>query len=504
MTEPTAPAGEHLSLWLATTARTGYGTLPAEMHVDVAVAGGGIAGLTAAWLLRRQGLRVAVLEAGRIAEATTGHTTAKLTSQHGLIYDYLTTTYGAETAARYAAANEAAIDLVEAIVQEHGIACDFARTPAYVYTQDEGEVGQIEAEAEAAQRAGLPASVVTETPLPFPVKAALRFDRQARFHPRKYLLALAELFVAAGGQIVEGVRAQDVEQGEPCRVTTDRGVLVARDVIMATHFPFHDNGLYFARMKPGMSYLMAATLDGPVPEGMFIDVAAQHTLRRHVEEGQEMLIVGGEGHTTGQESDAAGRYGRIESFARTHFPVRAFLYRWATQDFTPFDRVPFIGRSNPTSRHLYVATGFMKWGMTTGTVAGMLLTDLIAGRENPWTGVFDPNRVELAGITRLVQGNLQVGKEFLTGRLGSDEARPLPAGEGQVIDTPQGKVAVYRDEEGSERRLSAVCPHMKCIVAWNADEKTWDCPCHASRFDVDGRVLDGPALSPLAPAPHPS
>lgn len=486
--------GQAASLWLATTPETGFPPLQGGLAVDVAIVGGGLAGLTAATLLKAAGKTVAVLEAGRIVQDVTGHTTAKLTSLHTLIYDHLLRHFGKAKARAYGEAQQAAIELVASLVAERQIDCDFTRTEAYTYTDSAAAVGQIGAEAQAAIELGLPANYVEFTPLPFPVMAAVRFERQARFHPRKYLLALAAGLPGDGCHVFERTRVLEVRQGEPCTLVTEQGSLAARDVVVATHFPFDDKAFFASRLQTHRAYVLAARLAAPVPPGMFIDAAESFSLRSQPVADGELALITGEGHRVGEGGDTRACYQRLEILARNRLPITSVEYRWSTQDnFTP-DRVPYIGRFTPRAEHLYVATGFGGWGMSNGTVAGMLLRDLILGRDNPWAEVFDPNRLNFASVPDFVKQNVKVAAHFVADRLPHGESEALAPGEGKVL---HGSVAHYRDEAGQIHRLSAVCSHMGCIVHWNAAEKSWDCPCHGSRFGIDGRVIHGPAIHPL-------
>ena len=490
------------SLWLATTPTTDYGPLRDGLEVDIAVVGGGITGLTAADRLKQAGRDVAVIEAERVVEGVTGYTTAKLTSQHGLIYDFLTTKFDRETARKYARANEAAIDAVEARVDEAGIDCDFERVPAYTYAADEDDVASVREEAQAARDLGLPASFVEDAGLSFDVPGAVRFDDQAQFHPRKYLLAVAESVHGDGSYVFEETRALDVDPGEPCEVETEHGTVTADDVVVASHFPFFDRNGYFARMHPKQAYLLAVEIAGEPPEGMYYSTASPaDTFRPHPVEGEDLLLVGGQGHKTGQnDPPMRERYRRCEEFARQHFDVESVEYRWSTHDYYPVDRVPFVGRLGPKIDHVYVGTGFKGWGMTGGTAAGMILSDIILTGGNPWADVFDPLRVEpRASAKRFLEENTEVAGHFVGDRLESLLASDdLPsAGEGKITREDGRPYGVYRDDDGTVHAVSAVCPHMKCLVKWNDAERTWDCPCHGSRFDYDGEVVSGPALEDL-------
>jgi glycine/D-amino acid oxidase-like deaminating enzyme/nitrite reductase/ring-hydroxylating ferredoxin subunit len=489
--------GKPTSLWLDTTPETDLPALQSGITTDVAVIGGGLAGLTAATLLKEAGKTVAVIEARRIVHGVTGYTTAKLTSLHGLIYDHLVRHFGEEKARRYGEANQAAIELVADTVRQKGIGCDFSRTEAYTCAESPDRVKEIEAEVEAARRLGLPASLTDRTPLPFPVAAAVRFDNQARFHPRKYLLALAARIPGEGSSLFEQTRVTDISEGEPCTVVTDRGEITARDVIIATHFPAVDKALYFARLAPHRSYVLAVSLDGPVPPGMYLCEEPFYSLRSHPGPNGELLLVGGEKHKAGQGGDTMARYHRVEQWARGRFPVRSVEYRWSTQDNWTPDRIPYVGRAAPGSRHLYVATGFGGWGMTGSTVAGMLLRDLILERENPWAELYDPNRFNLESVPPLVRENIDVAGHFFGDRLAHGAPAELAPGEGALVETEQGKVATYQAEDGTLHRLSPMCTHLGCVVSWNPGEKSWDCPCHGSRFAADGTVIHGPAIKDL-------
>jgi glycine/D-amino acid oxidase-like deaminating enzyme/nitrite reductase/ring-hydroxylating ferredoxin subunit len=490
--------GGHQSYWLDSTQRTNYAPLEGDATVDVAIIGGGIAGLTTALLLKEEGKRVAVVEADRIVEGITAFTTAKVTALHGLIYDHLVRNFDEDTARLYAEANQAAVELIASQVKQYNINCDFLRTAAYTYTTDESEVQQIEAEVEAARKAGLAAEFVRESSLPFPILGAIKLENQAQFHPRKYLLGLAQLIDCDGSHVWEQTQALKVEEGEPCRVTTNRGVITADKVVMATHFPFEDPAAYFARMEPHRSYVLAVTLDGPAPDGMYITPDSSHTIRRQqMDDGRELLLVGGEGHKTGKADDTQERYARIEAWARKHFPVREVLYSWSTQDYETFDRIPFIGLAGPLSNHLYVATGFKGWGMTSGTLAGLILCQTLTGHESPWAKVFNPNRVELTGIASMVKANLEVAKDFVVDHLSRSHREEIAPGEACIVKTDDGEEAVYRDPSGTVHAVSPICTHMGCKVHWNPAELSWDCPCHGSRFGFDGAVLEGPAQKPL-------
>jgi len=495
------------SLWVGTTAETQYPPLTGDVGVDVAVVGAGITGLTTAALLARDGLRVAVVEAGRLASGVTGYTTAKVTALHGLIYDDLASAFGGEGALQYADANLAGMAQVAELVDRYGIDCDLEPRPAFTYTTDPEMVDKVRAEVDAARRMGMQASFTTDTDLPYPVAGAVRLDDQAQFHPRKYCIGLAVGAAGDGVSIFERTRATSIDEDDDgCRVATASGVVTAAHVVVATHLPFHDTGGFFARTHPVRSYAVSARLDGLVPQGMYLSVdSPSRSVRPARMDGEEVVILGGESHKVGQDPDTRERYEALEDWARRSFPVRLIDYRWSAQDYVPVDHVPFVGPVSPASNRVFVATGFKKWGMTNGTAAGIMLADRIAGRENRWASLFDTNRVNpRQSVKELIKENANVAKRFVKDRLTTEKSRAvgdLAPGEAEVLVVSGERVAAYRDESGAVHAVSPVCTHMGCTVTWNTAETTWDCPCHGSRFTVDGEVIQGPAVDDLERRP---
>jgi glycine/D-amino acid oxidase-like deaminating enzyme/nitrite reductase/ring-hydroxylating ferredoxin subunit len=492
------------SFWLETTPETDYPALSDGVAVDVAVVGGGITGITAAILLKEAGKTVAVIESKRIVQGATGYTTAKVTAGHGASYAKIRKAFGEEGIRTYARANEAALDWIAKLIEANRIDCDFERRTNYVYAESEDEVSQLRQEAEVERQAGLATRLVDETPLPFAVAAALRLENQAQFHPRKYLLALAATIPGDGSHVFEQSRVHKVKHGEPCEVVADQGVVRANDVILATHLPILDSGLFFTKAYPHRSYAVAAPLaSAPDPQGMYINSGTPTRSIRTLRDGDRVLIqVGGNGHKTGEEDDTPARYDQLEEFLREHWPEAGEVeHRWSTQDYMAHDSVPYVGRLRRSAKHLFAATGYSKWGMTNGTVAALILSDAILGRENPWAELYDSKRLlRRSALTSFLRENASAGVQFFSGRLSRadrtrvDEQRPS---EGALIRLRGRKTAVYRDAERRLHGLSPVCRHLYCIVDWNAAERTWDCPCHGSRYAADGTAIQGPTTEDL-------
>lgn len=496
----------HPSFWLDSTPVSfpGSGTIPAA--AEVVVVGAGITGLTAAYLLARDGAEVLVVEASDVCSGATGFTTGKVTSQHRLVYASLLARHGPDRTRDYAAAQQSAIRMIEHTAEDESIECDIERLPAYVWSDDETSDDDLERELEVAVELELPASLVTgDIGLPWRVRRALRFDDQLVFHPRRYCLGLAQAIVARGGTIVEHTRVLDVSESDgQCRVETEAGLVTSAAVVMATQTPISERGAFFARTKPVRSYVIAAPWDDP-PAGMYISAEDPvRSIRSHRSAKESVLIVGGQGHPTGREDSARGHYDELEAWAASRFAMTP-VWRWSAQDFVPADGVPFVGPITAHSERVFVATGFAKWGMTNGTVAAMIISDAIAGRENPWRHAFDSTRIDPVRSASLVAGQGAATVASLIGgriaALTAGDIESIAPGTGAVVRAGRHAAAVYRDEDGSVTAVKARCTHLGCIVRFNDAERTWDCPCHGSRFDVKGVVLDGPATDSLEPIP---
>jgi glycine/D-amino acid oxidase-like deaminating enzyme/nitrite reductase/ring-hydroxylating ferredoxin subunit len=480
------------SLWLDPLAPAGPPQLDGLPAFDVAVIGGGIAGLTTALLLKRDGARVAVIEAGRAGHGVTGCNTAKVTALQGTIYSTIRRHHGEDAAAAYAQASAAAVERVAELAD--GIDCDLARRDAFTYAADERQRESAEQEYQAAGVAGLPVELTEETDLPYPVSVAVRLPGQIAFHPVRYVRGLAAAVDGDGSVVAEGVRALSVSDGGPCRVRTTAGAIEAGRVVVATHYPFLDRGLFFARLEVQRSYCIAARVRGPLPQGMSISAGSP---TRSIRSYGDLLIVGGEGHATGATSAQPERFAALEEFARAHWDVTAVTHRWSAQDPVPYDHLPLVGPYVPGASRLFVATGFMKWGLSGGTLAALVLADRLAGRENDWAGHFDPNRLSLRSAPGLAKLNAKAGAHFVGDRLWPAGTSQPPPGEARVVRDGLGKKGVYRDEDGDLHAVSLRCTHLGCLLRFNAAERSWDCPCHGSRFGVDGGVLEGPAVNPL-------
>jgi glycine/D-amino acid oxidase-like deaminating enzyme/nitrite reductase/ring-hydroxylating ferredoxin subunit len=490
------------SYWLLSAKKTVYPSHDGDTEADIVIIGGGIAGITTAYLLKDTGLKIVILEKDRILHGTTGYTTAKITSQHQLVYDFLINKIGREKSQQYADAHQAAIETIASIVEENGIDCDFSRQPAYVYTQFDSFIKNIDNEVTAAKSLGLPAEYVTSLDLPFDTRCAVQFSNQAQFHPLKYLYKLVSLLPADSCSIYEQTRALKIEGESPFTIITDKGRVKAEIVVVASHFPFHDKeGLYFARLYQSRSYIIAFKAQEKLPAGMFISAEMPvRSLRTVPTENGDMILLSGEGHRTGTGDNTLLHYENLKNMAGEMFKVETTNYHWSAQDCMTLDSIPYIGRLTPGKRNLYVATGFKKWGMTGGTVAAMIISDMIKEKENPWTPVFDPARVNVtASAGDFVKNAAKLAQELVGGKLGIVEGSldGIKNSEARIVRKGGNRIGVYKDDNGNLHTVDTTCTHMRCELSWNEAEKTWDCPCHGSRFTYEGKVVEGPAVKDL-------
>jgi glycine/D-amino acid oxidase-like deaminating enzyme/nitrite reductase/ring-hydroxylating ferredoxin subunit len=496
------------SPWLAGSAFPDAGALHEDTVADVCVVGGGIAGLTTAYLLGKAGKNVVVLEAEHLAAGESGRTTAHLASALDDRFTELEKLHGSEGARLAAESHAAAIDRIEAVARDEGISCDFARVDGYLFAPRDEQRDVLDRELAAARRAGLEVEPLPRAPWPsYDTGPCLRFSRQGQFHPGKYLAALASAVRRQGGRIFVHSPVKVFEGGAKARAETRAGHAVrAGALVVATNTPVNDRMAIHTKQFPYRTYAVAFGLPtGSVPRALYWDTEDPYHYVRLAEApgGREILIVGGEDHKTGQgrrhEPDC---FSRLEAWTRERFPEAGEEeYRWSGQVMEPLDGLAFIGR-NPGDENVFIATGDSGHGMTHGTIAGLLLTDLILGRENPWAKVYEPSRKSLRAAGEFVRENVNVAAQYLDwvmpGEVGG--AAKIAPGEGAVVREGLRKVAVCKDSDGKVHRHSAVCPHLGCIVHWNDAEKSWDCPCHGSRFSPQGQVINGPALGGLAPA----
>lgn len=504
--------GESVSIWMNTAKRRTYAPLRSSTTADVCVIGAGIAGVTTAYMLAREGESVVILDAGVICSSgETPRTTAHLSNAIDDRYLEIERLHGLEGARLAAESHSAAINRIAAIVHEEGIDCGFSRLDGFLFVPPGGDVGVLESELAAANRAGLTrVHRVQHSVLPsFESGPSLCFPDQAQIAPLAYLTHLLNAIEIHGGRIFSKTRVTKVQGGPTVRIeTSDGAVVTARAAVVATNTPINDLVVMHTKLASYRSYVVALQVpQGSVPSALYWDTAEPyHYVRLYQTKGngttQDWLIVGGEDHKTGQAHDAERRYARLEAWARERFgECGPCEYRWSGQIMETVDGLAFIGRNPFDTENVFIATGDSGQGMTHGTIAGMLITDLILGRSNPWEKLYNPARKTLNAALDYARENLNVVRhyaDYVTGE-SVNTVEEIPCGQGAILRNGLKRIAAYRDPEGELHECSAVCPHLGCIVNWNPAEHTWDCPCHGSRFDALGNVIHGPAVASLAP-----
>jgi glycine/D-amino acid oxidase-like deaminating enzyme/nitrite reductase/ring-hydroxylating ferredoxin subunit len=494
-------------IWRESCVLPKYPTLNGNEETEVVVVGGGITGITTAYLLAKEGVQVYLLEAGNVVNGTTGHTTAKITAQHGIIYDRLISHFGVERAKLYFRSNEMAGRFIHDFIKQNHIHCNYEPHDAYLYAETEEGIKKLEKEANAYEQLGINGYLTEKLPYDIPHKKALVMKGQAHFHPLKYLEALLKECEKKGVKIFENTTATDIKESnrdKKTTVITENGYEVNADfAVCCTHFPFFDGmGFYFTRMMAERSYVLAVKTKNNFPEGMYLSVdETVRSYRSILSNGERIVLVGGESHQTGQGIPTHLHYEALLNDAKKTFDLDRVLYRWSAQDLITLDKVPFIGKLTESHDSIFVATGYRKWGMTTGTLAAHLITDLILKKENPFEELYTPQRFQAdpSDIKQFIKENADVAKHFVSGKMERPAKNPrsLKVDEGGVVTQNGKRCGAYRDEDGGLHIVDTTCTHLGCEVEWNSGDRTWDCPCHGSRFKYDGTVVEGPAIKPL-------
>lgn len=494
-------------LWRQNVDLPKYPSLTGNEHADAVIVGGGITGITTAYLLAKEGLQVILLEAGTVLNGTTGHTTAKITSQHGVIYDRLISHLGLERAKMYYQSNEAAGRFIHNFIKENGIHCNYETHDAFLYANTEQGINKLEKEARAYEQLEIDGDLTEKMPFDIPHKKALVMKNQAHFHPVKYLIALLKEMESLGVKIYENTTASDIHEEKEDKkaiVKTENGHDVKGNfVACCTHFPFFDGmGFYFTRMMAERSYVLAVKTKDKFPQGMYLSVdETVRSYRSILQDGEHVVLVGGESHQTGQGIPTHQHYEALLKEAKKSLNLERVMYRWSAQDLITLDKVPFIGKLTHKHDNIFVATGFRKWGMTTGTLAAHIIRDHIMDRENEFADLYKPQRFQAdpSDIKQFVKENSDVAKHFVSGKLEkpSKNPRSLNKDEGGAVTVDGKRCGAYRDSNGELHIVDTTCTHLGCEVEWNSGERTWDCPCHGSRFTYEGAVVEGPATKPL-------
>lgn len=474
------------SLWSESCKFRKREALNKDIKTDVLVIGAGIAGILTAYMLKQKGREVVVIDAAEIASGNTKNTTAKITSQHDLIYSKLITEFGEEKARQYEKANELAIKKYKEIIEDKRIECDFEEKPAYVYSLNEVDV--LKEEVEAAKNLGIDAEFVQEANLPFKINGALKFNNQAQFNPLKFLKGISNELV-----IYENTRALEIKEN---LVVTSGGNITANNIVVATHYPIMNApGYYFMKMHQERSYVLALENTSEI-DGIYIDINKEgYSFRTY----NNLLLFGGISHRTG-ENEEGGSYDELRKVAKKLYPKAKEKYYWSAQDCMTIDGIPYIGRYSSETPNIYVATGFNKWGMTSSMVSAMIISDMILEKENDFSEIFSPRRFDLSlSINNIANDLIETAKNFIAQKvyIPSSEIEHIKNGHGGIIEYNGEKVGVYKNKEGKEFFVSTKCTHLGCQLSWNADELTWDCPCHGSRFDYKGRLIGSPATKDL-------
>ncbi len=479
-------------------------SLDKDLNCDVCIIGGGITGITCAYYLSKHGFNVIILEKDLLAKKASGNTTAKITSQHGLFYEYLNNSFSKKFAKDYLTANEIAMNNIENIIKSENIECDFERQSSYIYTNSESDIDKIKNETAILNSLGFPAEYTTSIPLPVSdIAGAIKFPNQAQFHPRKYLAGICNSILNNKVKIFENTKVYDVKKEKDYYLTfTKNNKIKSKYVILASHYPIINvPGFYFLKMYQETSYLIGLETKQELFEGMYLSSNSPSVSFRTAKFGnKKLLIVGGSSHKVGAKTDLSNSYKFLEEQAKVLYPDAKLIYKWNTQDCISLDKIPYIGRFSNLLPNMYVTTGFKKWGMTSSNVAANIITDKILGKENPYEYVFSSTRFhpiknnkELGNMVKEVTYSLAINKL----KIPKDTLNNIAKDDGKIIEVDGKKVGVYRDCNDKIHTIEPICSHLGCELSWNNLDKTWDCPCHGSRFDYNGHSLYDPSIKDL-------
>ncbi|KIL52788.1 FAD-dependent oxidoreductase [Jeotgalibacillus campisalis] len=494
---------EREAYWRDSAEVPDFPVLDESRQTDVVVVGGGITGLTTAYLLCQKGLRVTLVEASELLSGTTRYTTAKITSQHGAIYDELLQHFGRDGARQFFDQNQQALNWMRQIVKQNNWDCDFEDHDSWIYATSNESLKQLLKEQKAYEELDIPFRTASTLPFDIPCKGALIMPDQAQFHPIRYLAHMAKEIVSMGGRIHEQTKAVDIKEGEDLQVTMESGhALSCQHVVIATSYPFWDGaGLYFARLEVERSYIVSGKWEGEDPGGMYLSLdSPSRSIRFYQHDGSRGIMIGGDGHKSGQGGQHEQHAQNLKEFTHAQIGPVDFTYEWSAQDNITLDKLPYIGPLTNRHPRVLVATGYRKWGMTQGTMAAHLLSERILGVPNSSADLYDPNRFKAdPSIKQAATLNTDTAVQFVKGKLESPsiELAQLAEGKGGAVKWEGKTIGAYRDEHGKVFAVDPTCTHLGCECKWNDSENSWDCPCHGSRFAVDGEVLNGPALKPL-------
>ncbi len=495
------------SYWTESTALPTFPKLDEQqLKVDIGIVGAGLTGMTAAYILAKEGLSVCLVDSDRILHGTTGHTTAKITAQHGLIYDELINHFGEEKARLYYEANQRAHIFIQNVTNELQIACDYTPEEAYIYTNEDKYVTKLKDEYKAYKQLGIPGQLTAYTSsLPFQVKSMLKMNQQAYFHPLLYGKALLQECKKLGVLIFEHTRAVDVEYNKNPAIVIDNGARISCNyAIQASHYPFYDGaGFYPTRMYASRSYLLLAKVKNPMTNGTYINAEKPARSIRPIQiDGDPYLLIGGDDHKTGQSKVPMDEhYKALKIFTENHFGLEKVVSQWSAQDYVTLDKIPYVGPVTSKQSNVFVATGFRKWGMTNSTNAALVICDSIVGEQNAYQSLFPPSRDQriIPSVKNMLTYNADVTKHLVKGKLDHPKVDidTLKNNEACITTKDGNRVGVYKDNQGMLHAVDTTCTHLGCEVTWNKAELSWDCPCHGSRFSIYGEVLNGPAVKSL-------